>query len=212
MRGYRRWSWLVGVVAGVLPAAVCAGGIDRLKAFTRETQTARAQFSQVVVDKAGKRVQQSSGTLLIARPGKFRWSYERPYRQLLVGDGEKVWIYDEDLNQVSVKKVDQAIGATPAALLAGSEDFERAFELSDLPAAGGLEWLAARPRTGESPFSEIRVGFQGSVLATLELIDNFGQRTTITVSGLERNPKLGAGEFRFTPPKGADVIGDGSIR
>jgi len=182
--------------------------LERLRAFVHETQTARANFLQTVTDKNGRLVQQVSGEFAIARPGKFRWSVDKPYQQLLVGDGERVWIYDPDLNQVVKRRNDQALGSTPAALLAGRDDVERAFDWRDLPPADGLDWLGATPKDKESAFSDIRLGFDASGLAALEIWDNFGQRTRITLAGLERNPKLPPELFRFTPPKGADVIGD----
>ena len=197
------------IAAGCLIAAVAdAATLERLRAFVRETQTARASFTQTVTDNAGRVVQQASGEFAIARPGRFRWSVERPYKQLLVGDGERVWIYDPDLNQVVVKRSDRALGSTPAALLAGKEEVEQAFDWRDLPAADGLEWLGATPKDKESTFSEIRLGFNDGGLAALEIADNFGQHTVIKLSRLERNPKLAADLFRFAPPKGADVVGE----
>jgi outer membrane lipoprotein carrier protein len=197
------------IAAGCLIAAVAdAATLERLRAFVRETRTARASFTQTVTDNAGRVVQQASGEFAIARPGRFRWSVERPYKQLLVGDGERVWIYDPDLNQVVVKRSDRALGSTPAALLAGKEEVEQAFDWRDLPAADGLEWLGATPKDKESTFSEIRLGFNDGGLAALEIADNFGQHTVIKLSRLERNPKLAADLFRFAPPKGADVVGE----
>ena len=154
-----------------------AATIERLRAFVHDTQTARATFTQTVTDANGRTKQEASGEFAIARPGKFRWSVEKPYKQLLVGDGERVWIYDADLNQVVKRRNDQALGTTPAALLAGKDDVERAFDWRDLPAAGGLEWLGATPKSKESAFTEIRLGFDAKGLAALEVYDNFGQRT-----------------------------------
>jgi outer membrane lipoprotein carrier protein len=182
--------------------------LERLRAFVRDTQTARAEFTQTVTDKNGRKVQEASGEFAIARPGKFRWSVTAPYKQLLVGDGERVWIYDADLNQVVKRRNDQALGTTPAALLAGKDDVERAFDWRDLPPSDGLEWLGATPKGKESSFSDIRLGFDASGLAALEIFDNFGQRTVIRLARLERNPKLSPELFKFTPPKGADVVGD----
>jgi len=190
-------------------AALAQGAtLERLRAFVRDTQTARANFTQTVTDKNGRVVQRSSGQFAISRPGKFRWSVDKPYQQLLVGDGQQVWIYDPDLNQVVRRRNDQALGSTPAALLAGRGDVERAFEWRDLPEADGLDWLGATPKDKESTFSDIRLGFDASGLAALEIWDNFGQRTRIDFAGLERNPKLPPDLFEFTPPKGADVVGD----
>jgi outer membrane lipoprotein carrier protein len=203
------------MLARVLWLALCLGGtladaatLDRLRGFVRETQTMRANFTQTVSDASGRQIAQASGEFTIARPGRFRWTVDKPYKQLLVGDGERVWIYDEDLNQVVTRKNDRALGSTPAALLAGREGIEGAFDWRDLPAADGLEWLGATPKDKDSAFSELRLGFDASGLAALDVTDNFGQRTLIRLSKLERNPKLGTELFRFTPPAGADVIGD----
>ncbi|MFO1324549.1 MAG: outer membrane lipoprotein chaperone LolA [Burkholderiales bacterium] len=185
-----------------------AATLDRLRAFVRDTQTARAQFTQTVTDKSGRVLQTANGEFLLERPGKFRWSVAKPYRQLLVGDGQRVWIFDEDLNQVIVRKVGDALGATPAALLSGNQDVERAFTWNNLPASGGLEWLSATPIAQETTFSEIRLGFDARGLAALELYDAFGQMSVVRFTAFERNPKLAPDLFRFVPPKGADVIGE----
>jgi len=192
----------------VLPTLVQAATLERLRAFVRDTQTARASFTQTVTDKNGRVAQQASGEFAIARPGRFRWNVDKPYKQLLVGDGERVWIYDADLNQVVKRRNDKALGTTPAALLAGKDDVESAFEWRALPAADGLDWLGATPKDKESSFSDIRLGFDASGLAALEILDNFGQRTSIRLAHLERNPKLPPELFKFAPPKGADVVGD----
>lgn len=199
---------LILLLLGAVALSAEGASLERLRAFVRQTQTARASFLQTVTDKNGRLVQQASGEFAIARPGKFRWSVDKPYQQLLVGDGERVWIYDPDLNQVVKRRNDQALGSTPAALLAGRDDVERAFDWRDLPPADGLDWLGATPKDKESAFSDIRLGFDASGLAALEIWDNFGQRTRITLSGLQRNPKLAPELFQFTPPKGADVVGD----
>jgi outer membrane lipoprotein carrier protein len=199
---------LLLLVLGAVAVGAHGATLERLRAFVRDTQTARASFMQTVTDKNGRVVQQASGEFAISRPGKFRWSVDKPYQQLLVGDGERVWIYDPDLNQVVKRRNDQALGSTPAALLAGRDNVERAFEWRDLPAADGLDWLGATPKDKESTFSDIRLGFNASGLAALEISDNFGQHTRITFAGLERNPKLAPELFTFTPPKGADVVGD----
>ena len=198
----------VAVVLFAVATLANGATLERLRAFVRDTQTARASFTQAVTDKNGRAVQHASGEFAIARPGKFRWSVDKPYKQVLVGDGERVWIYDADLNQVVKRRNDQALGTTPAALLAGKDDVERAFEWRDLPASDGLDWLGATPKDKESAFSDIRLGFDASGLAALEIFDNFGQRTLIRLTKLERNPKLPPDLFRFTPPKGTDVVGD----
>lgn len=198
------------LVAALLVAAGAANAatIDRLRTFVRDTQTARAQFTQTNVDKNGRITQTANGEFLLERPGKFRWSVAKPYKQLLVGDGQRVWIFDEDLNQVIVRRIGDALGATPAALLSGNQDVERAFTWKDLPFADGLEWLSATPTGKESTFQEIRLGFDTGGLAALELLDAFGQRSVVRFAKFERNPKLAPSLFQFTPPAGADVLGD----
>jgi len=199
---------LFGLLLCVAASRADAATIERLRAFVHETQTARAAFSQTVTDKNGRIKQEASGEFAISRPGKFRWSVDKPYKQLLVGDGDRVWIYDPDLNQVVKRRNDEALGSTPAALLAGKDDVERAFDWHDLPAADGLDWLGATPKSKESAFSEIRLGFNAAGLVALVVYDNFGQRTLIRLGRLERNPKLAADLFKFTPPAGADVVGN----
>ena len=151
---------------------------------------------------------EARGSFVFRRPGRFRWVYEPPVDQLIVGDGERVWIYDRGLEQVTVRKLAGALGSTPAALLAGSADIEKAFELSDAGAQDGLEWLLARPREPEAGFERIRIGFGPEGLRAMELTDHFGQTTVLRFSSLVRNPKVDAKEFRFDPPKGADVLGE----
>jgi outer membrane lipoprotein carrier protein len=185
-----------------------AAALERFKAFASGTQAARADFEQTVRDRAGKTLQQAKGRFVFQRPGKFRWVYDKPVDQLIVGDGERVWIHDRDLNQVTVRKLSRALGSTPAALLAGSADVEKAFELSDAGTRDGLEWLEARPKTREAGFERVRMGFSGSGIQAMELVDHFGQTTLLRFSNLVRNPKVDPAEFRFTPPQGADVLGE----
>ena len=185
-----------------------AGAVDKLHRFLETTKTLRAEFAQIVVAKNGKRPQQSSGVMTISRPGKFRWQIDKPFSQLLVGDGEKVWIYDADLRQVTVKKVDAALGSTPAALLVGDNTLDRNFTLREAGTREGLEWVEATPKAADSGFEKLQLGFAGSDLKAMELYDNFGQTTSLAFSRLERNPQIALGQFRFTPPAGVDVIGE----
>jgi len=191
-----------------LPLVAHAGGIDRLEAFIAGAKTAEADFTQTVSDKKGRITQQASGKMAFARPGKFRWDYSKPYEQVIVGDGTKLWLYDADLDQVTVKPLGDVIAGTPAALLAGDNAIEKYFVLKDAGESGGLEWLEATPKSKDTTFERIRMGFKGDALVQMELFDFFGQRTTLKLSKLERNPSIPASKFRFPPPKGADVIGD----
>jgi outer membrane lipoprotein carrier protein len=185
-----------------------AAAIDRFKAFVRETQSARAEFEQKVYNRDGRMTQESKGSFVFQRPGLFRWVYDKPQDQVIVGDGERVWIHDRDLNQVTVRKLSRALGSTPAALLAGAADVEKAFELSEGGTKNGLEWLEAKPREREAGFERVRMGFGAGGLQAMELTDHFGQTTQLRFSKLERNPKVDKAEFRFQPPKGSDVLGD----
>jgi len=181
---------------------------SRLANFVNQTKGLKAQFSQTVTDRNGRKTQESSGTLFFSRPGKFRWVYQKPYAQLLVGDGKRLWIYDEDLDQVTVRKLDLAIGDSPAALLAGENDIEKRFNLKDVGSKNGLDWVEAAPKSSGGSFEVVLLGFRGDNLQAMELKDSFGQTTLLRFSNLERNPSLGGSLFRFSPPKGADVISD----
>ena len=188
--------------------AAFAGGLESLKAFVSEVRSARTEFVQTVADPHGRKAQESTGAFLFSRPGKFRWIYLKPFEQLIVGDGEKVWVYDKDREQGTVKKLGDALGNSPAALLAGDNDVDRAYTLKPQPAKGGLEWLEAVPKDPDSTFEKMRLGFRKSNPETIELHDRLGQVTTIRFTKFVRNPKLAADTFRFTPPAGADVVGD----
>jgi len=188
--------------------ALGAPTVDDLKALLRETTTARAHFAQIVLDRNLKTLQQVTGTMQFARPGKFRWEYDKPYEQLIVGDGTRVWLYDKDLNQVTVRRFDRAIGSSPAALLAGSNEIEKDYVLKALASRDGLDWLEAVPRARDTTFERINLGFGRSGLEAMELRDQFGQITVIKFSTIERNARLAPEAFRFTPPKGADVISE----
>src|SRR5882672_11960936 len=186
-----------------------AASTDRFKSFLRTTQTARGAFEQKVYDRGGKLVQESKGSFVFLRPGRFRWVYDKPVDQVIVGDGQRVWIYDRQLNQVTVRKLESALGSTPAALLAGASGIEKAFELSDAGEKDGLEWMDAKPREREAGFERVRMGFgKDGSLQAMELTDHFGQTTRLRFSHLVRNPQVNPSEFRFDPPKGADVLGD----
>lgn len=188
--------------------AALADPNQRLREFARQTQTLSGQFSQVVIDRNGRRTQESSGEFQLSRPGKFRWLYNRPYEQLIVGDGQRVWIYDRDLEQVSVRRVDRAIGESPAALLAGSNEIERHFNVREAGSRDGLDWLEATPKSREGGFERVRLGFRNQSLQAMELLDSFGQTTVVRFTNLRANLRLGAELFRFQPPPGVDVIGD----
>jgi outer membrane lipoprotein carrier protein len=194
---------LVGLV---LTGAAHGGSIDRLKNFMRDAHSLRAEFEQSVYGTPDKPAAASRGKMQMERPGKFRWEYTQPFKQLIVGDGEKVWIWDPDLNQVTVRKMRVALGSSPAALLAGNNEIEKNFNLKDAGSRDGMEWLDAAPKGGEGNIESVRLAFKGNSLARMELKDSFGQVTVIRFSSVQKNPLLGEDLFRFTPPRGADVL------
>ena len=200
---------LVSFVLFILPCAAHAAATDKLKAFVAATHSAQANFSQELLDKNGKRIQLVTGIMQFERPGKFRWEYQKPYEQIIVGDGKKFWLYDVDLNQVTVKKLDAALGNSPAALLSGSNEIERGFTLSDLGMKDDLDWLQAVPKKSETSFTKILMAFNSkSELVVMELHDSFGHRTVLRFSELKNNPSLSSQQFKFIPPQGADVLGE----
>jgi outer membrane lipoprotein carrier protein len=210
MTQLRFFLQLFGAICGVALTAVDAraNAIDELHAFVAATRSARASFSQTVVGKSGRKPQEASGTMAFSRPGKFRWTYDKPYQQLIVGDGEKLWVYDQDLNQVTVKKIGQALGSSPAALLAGDNAIDTNFTLRDGGIRDGLAWVEARAKSQDSTFERLSIGFAGDAMKVMVIVDNFGQTTTLKFGPIERNPALPASLFHFAPPKGADVVGE----
>lgn len=199
---------LLTAAVAIFPVLAEAGAVDQLHQFLSGTRTLKADFSQIVIGKSGRKPQQSSGVVAISRPGKLRWDIQKPYPQLVVGDGEKIWIYDPELKQITVRKAGLAISGSPAALLAGSNELEKNFVLEEAGEAEGMDWVEATPKAGDSGFEKVRLGFAGKDLKAMELHDSFGQTTHIRFANLERNPVLPAATFRFTPPAGVDIVGD----
>jgi len=203
---------LRGVLATALMAtsalAFATDGIAQLRQFVAATPSAEGEFEQTVLAQSGRKPQQASGHFAYARPGRFNWEYERPYRQILIGDGVNLWTWDPDLNQVTVRAMGDALGATPTAILFGSGELDEGFVLTEGGKEGELAWVEARPRQADSGFESLRIGLQGGQLRRMEMRDNFGQTTLIRFTRLAPNPQLAADRFRFVPPSGADAIGD----
>lgn len=182
-----------------------ADAVDTLRDFVRDVKSGRAGFTQTVTAADGARQKVSRGQFEFQRPNRFRFVYTKPFEQTIVADGQKVWIYDADLNQASSRKLAQALGSTPAALLAGSS-LDQDFTLSAQPPKDGLDWALATPKVAEGSFKSLRVGFKGTVLAAIEIVDNFGQRSLLQFADFSGNVALPPETFRFVPPAGADVI------
>lgn len=197
--------WIAAALLAAASAAAQADAVDTLREFVREAKTGRAAFTQTVSSPDGAKKRSSSGRFEFARPDRFRFAYAKPFEQLIVGDGQKVWLYDADLNQVSVRPMEGALGATPAALLAGTA-LERDFNLSVQPSAQGLDWALAVPKQKDGAFQSLKIGFRGKVLAAVEIVDGFGQRSLLEFSDVQTNVPLADGAFRFTAPKDASVL------
>lgn len=193
-----------------LSAPVANAGVatDRLQSFFKEVQSLQGDFSQTVYDQNMQAKEQATGDMAFQRPGKFHWNYVKPYEQLIVSNGSKVWIYDSELEQVTVKKLDAAVGNTPAQLLSSSAALEKNFTITDVGSKDELEWVELTPRDTDTSFERVRLGFDSQNLRIMELKDNFGQITRLEFSHLQHNPRLAGSLFEFTPPPGVDVVGE----
>ena len=196
---------LIAFASLLATAAARADSVDTLRDFVRDVKSGRASFTQTVTAPDGAKRRSSSGSFEFSRPNRFRFAYAKPFEQLIVADGQKVWIFDADLNQVSVRKFSSALGATPAALLAGGS-LEKDFDLSSQAPQDGLDWALALPKLKDGAFQSVRIGFKGKALAAVEITDAFGQRSMLQFTHMTANAAVPADSFRFTPPAGADVI------
>jgi outer membrane lipoprotein carrier protein len=212
--GARRAALVLALALLAAPAAR-ATPIDQLHAFLAQTASARGDFTQ---QSPGPRAQSAAGTSTTGkpvvsrggfefqRPGKFRWTYRTPYEQLIVSDGQHLFLYDKDLNQVTKKKLSGALPASPASILFGSNDFEHDFTVADDGTQDGIEWIRATPNSKDSLFERIRIGFQNGMPVAMQLRDSFGQTTDLAFDHVQRNPVLAADRFAYTPPPGVDVL------
>jgi outer membrane lipoprotein carrier protein len=189
---------------GLVATGAQADAVDALRAFVRDVKTGRSDFTQTVTSPDGARKKVSSGRFEFSRPNRFRFTYLKPYPQTIVADGQKVWFHDPDLNQVTVRKLGDALGSTPAALLAG-QTLERDFELSAQPDRDGLNWVQATPRAKDGTIQWLKAGFRGKALVAVEIADSFGQRSVLQFTDLATEVNLPADTFHFVVPAGADL-------
>ena len=196
------------VVIAMLSWAPEVQAANDLQRFFNDVQSYTAKFSQVVLDESFNLLQESSGTLWIQRPDKFRWDYDIPFEQHIVGDGERIWVHDVELQQVTVRRVSGGLGATPALLLAGRGKLDENFSVNSLGLQGQLEWTQLIPKNKDGGYEEIRVGFENGRIRILEMIDSFGQTTRIALRDATENVEINAGKFVFEPPPGTDVVGE----
>lgn len=180
--------------------------LESLDRFYDTVQTYTARFQQVVLDEGLNPIEESSGVMQIARPGRFRWDYDPPNEQHIISDGYKVWLYDIELEQITVRSQEQSLGRTPATLLAGSSDIKSNYEIRDLGQAGMLAWVGMRPKDSDSGFSDMRIGFENEQLRIMELVDGLGQTTRITLTEASENQEVDDARFTLVPPEGVDII------
>ncbi len=207
MHKWIRAALAAAAVFAVTGTAWAGAGLDRLNDFYEHVHAFRAGFTQTLIDADGHEVQSSAGTVAIQRPDRFRWDYTKPYPQLILGDGQHLWIYDSDLEQVTVKPMGEAVGNAPALVLSGKRPLKDDFVIKELGKRDGLEWVQLTPKRKDGDFKSVQIGF-GKELQRLDLKDNFDQTTHIRFTHLERNPELDPKLFHFTPPPGVDVVGD----
>lgn len=202
----------LAVATTFVPFAVRAAqpdiAIQQMQSFLENVHTLKADFTQVVLDANLRQVKQTSGTLAIKRPDRFRWDYAAPNNEIIVADGKRVWIYDVELQQVTVKPLNGTLAASPAVLLSGSNDVARSFVVKDLGRDNGLEWVGLTPKVQDTDFENVKLGFRDDSVSVMELKDALGNLTRITFSHVIINPAIPDNTFQFTPPAGADVIGD----
>jgi outer membrane lipoprotein carrier protein len=196
------------LVLGFAAPVLAAEPAELLARFSKQLRGLEGAFEQSVFDEQGARREQSSGRIALSLPRLFRWQYLDPFPQLIVADGDHVWIFDPDLEQVSVRKQALEEQSSPLAVLIDPAELERQFNTFDGGSSDGLDWIRLTPRAEEGAFSEARLGFSGADLARMELVDTLGQRTVVAFSGWTRNPDFAADTFRFVPPPGADVVGE----
>ncbi|MGH8413779.1 MAG: outer membrane lipoprotein chaperone LolA [Gammaproteobacteria bacterium] len=203
---------ILAAAATFLPLAAHAvqpdTAIRQMQSFLKNVHSLKANFTQVVLDANLQQVKKSVGTLIIKRPDRFRWNYATPNKEIIVADGKRVWIYDVELQQVTVKPLNGTLAASPAVLLSGSNDVSKSFTVKDLGKENGLDWVGLTPKVADTDFENVKLGFKGNNVSVMELNDALGNTTRITFSHLVLNPALPDSLFRFTPPPGADVIGD----
>jgi len=193
------------LASGLLHAST---GTERLKTFFADVSAVRADFNQKVLGAEQQTLQETSGQMLLLRPGNFRWDYHKPYEQQIVSNGKKVWLYDVDLEQVTIKTIDGTLGNTPALLLSSDVPIEENFTVRELGDEQNLKWVELVPLQKESSFERLVLGFNEENLVTMELHDAFGQLTRLHFSKIERNPVIDPGKFNFIPPANVDVIGE----
>jgi outer membrane lipoprotein carrier protein len=199
------------VLAAPGGAAEPPPGLERLRKFLGRVQTLRADFTQEIVDADKQVVETARGRVALQRPGRFRWDYESPYERVVLADGEHLWLYEADLQQATVRPLTAGLGETPAALLTGGREVLERFEVVSSWSGEDLAWVKLKPRSTDSDFDAVSIGFRGDQPVRLEIDDRLGQQTRIALGAISTNQPLAAGTFRFEVPAGVDVIREGEL-
>lgn len=197
------------LIVFTFPLIAHAAALEQFKAFVVNTKSAKGEFSQQqikMLDGKAKISKTANGVFMFARPGKFIWTYLKPYEQTLQTDGDQLYIFDKDLNQVTIKALGGALGASPAAILFGGGDLEKNFTLKEIGIKQDLEWLEAIPKTKDTQFEHIGIGMKDGLPVALELRDSFGQISLVTLKNVEKNPTIKGDQFKFIVPVGADIF------
>ena len=201
-------GFLATIVGPVIYAADLETGRKRVESYLNSLQGLQAEFHQVLTDRSGRAIDEASGVLAISRPNRFRWDYREPYEQVIVADGSRIWLYDTDLAQVTVRKLDDTLSATPAMLLSGEGNLDENFTVTAVENDATIQWVEMEPKRTDTDFKSVRLGFEGTTLKHMQLADKLGQTTRLTFTNVEHNPVLDPSRFTFTVPPGVDVIGD----
>ena len=204
----RRMLLCIFMGVGLSPACVAAEGHERLDRFFEKVNTFKASFIQVVLDENLLALEESNGLLWIARPGRFRWDYESVHAQTIVADGQVLWVYDVELEQVTRREQKSAIGQTPAVLLSGGQQYRKDYNVTILGSQGAVNWISLVPKSGDGSFAEIQLGFEGETLRLIQLLDELNQITRVTLADVVENGTIPDSVFHFVPPAGVDVISD----
>lgn len=199
---------LAGLLSFSIGSVQADDAVSRLNEFVGDVSTFQAQFSQMVLDSEGNIIEEAEGEFLLSRPGKFRWDYVTPYAQQIVADGDRIWFYDEDLEQITVKNQDQALADTPAGLLSGTSMPEDAYNIRAINKNDELQWVEMTPKDDESNYQRVQLAFDQTGLQQMVMTDAFDQHTRLLFSEVKINPDIDGSHFDFTPPAGVDVVGD----
>jgi len=205
-----RYSTIITMLLFNAPS-MAQTGIDKLNNFMLSVVTYQADFKQTIIDSNGNIIEQAQGQLQLQRPGKFRWDYDLPYPQHIIADGERIWFYDVDLEQITVQAQQEALAESPAALLSGATMPEESYTISELESKDGLFWVKLVPKDPDTNFQKVTLAFNKHGLSQMILRDSFEQQTRLVFTRGKENIHLAEDTFQFFPPIGVDIVGDAGL-